>query len=591
MTAYWSYDGTERASAIRCHKADGAAVASFEFGRDVAGRVIRLGREDDLAIYYSYDDVDRLTAEVWRKQSDSSQVYAFFYDFDAANNRTRMRRENSVGAEVESAYYGYDAANALAAKALQPSGDVTYYYYDANGALTEMVAPAGTTYYEYGPHQLVTKITPPAGSPWNFYYDGRLNRYGIDKGGTFTYFLWDGLEQLEERDTSGDMVARYTHGNYRQYGIGSVVEIERHVNGATYYQYPIMDHRGTVYKVTDENAATQIEYSMDAFGRELSTPAGADPNVPNDLIYQANWLTLGANEFLYALSPSRILDRDTGRFLSRDVLPAQIATYCATDGNALGILGGTALEEELLLAARMRRLVTEFRFMFRVLPPELAKYFHQNLSEVCACPGNYIYAQNDPVNRTDASGLATIIEIAAGLLALMVLAVFLLVLGLLALIALSRKKNPATGLLLTILVVCLALMILFVSIFTGGPIKLAFLLGVIIAAAILISIISILFPPPKNTTGQGQSKTQPPTSADKCNCDPCAVFEIRDPRIPRRQPGESLSEYKRRLIEALVESGVPREEANRIRDLPDTFFELERSNDLENSRLPTGKKL
>jgi hypothetical protein len=250
--------------------------------------------------------VDRLTGEVWRQQSDGDQIYGFWYDYDAGHNRVKMRRESSAGVEAESAYYGYDEANALTRRAVYtpPSAQVdTYYYYDENGSLVREIEGADTTYFEYGPHGLVTRIAPPTGNPWNFYYepvpvgpspyplpqrgrgettaayrnrlyDGQLNRYCIDKGGTATYYLWDGLNLLEERAADGSLVARYTHGATPIYGIGSVAEVERHVGEATYFQYLVMDHRGTAYKVTDEAGATQIAYTLDAFGRELAPPAG-----------------------------------------------------------------------------------------------------------------------------------------------------------------------------------------------------------------------------------------------------------------------------------------------------------------------------
>jgi hypothetical protein len=174
--------------------------------------------------------------------------------------------------------------------------------------------------HRYGPHGLVTRIAPPEGNPWNFYYDGQLNRYCIDKGGEATYYLWDGLNLLEERAADGSLIARYTHGATPIYGIGSVVEVERHVGAATYFQYLVMDHRGTAYKVTDEAGATQIAYTLDAFGRELAAPTGLDPTVPNDLAYQTNWLTIKVAGRSLGLSRFRLYDPANAVFLRRDFL-------------------------------------------------------------------------------------------------------------------------------------------------------------------------------------------------------------------------------------------------------------------------------
>ena len=50
-------------------------------------------------VYYEYDDVDRLTGEEWRQRSDGGQIYGFWYDYDGAHNRVKMRRE-AAGMEL-----------------------------------------------------------------------------------------------------------------------------------------------------------------------------------------------------------------------------------------------------------------------------------------------------------------------------------------------------------------------------------------------------------------------------------------------------------------------------------------------------------
>jgi hypothetical protein len=114
------------------------------------------------------------------------------------------------------------------------------------------------------------------------------------------------------------------------------VEVERHVGEATYFQYLVMDHRGTAYRVTDESGATQIVYTLDAFGRELSAPAGADPNVPNELIYQSNWLTTAVETKPVGFTPSRLYSPGTGGFVQRDPLAA---SHLRTPPDGKGGLG------------------------------------------------------------------------------------------------------------------------------------------------------------------------------------------------------------------------------------------------------------
>ena len=152
MLAYFTYDRVNRVSSIRYFTSASAPIAYFDYARDLAGRITTMGRESDLAIYYAYDNIDRLTVETWRKKSDSSQIYAFSYSYDATGNRLGMRREAAAGVETESAYYSYAADSSLTKRRNQFSGIDTYYYYDNNGARTKMVEGGSATYYQYGPH-------------------------------------------------------------------------------------------------------------------------------------------------------------------------------------------------------------------------------------------------------------------------------------------------------------------------------------------------------------------------------------------------------------------------------------------------------
>ena len=61
------------------------------------------------------------------------------------------------------------------------------------------------------------------------------------------------MNLLAERDSSGSVTAEYVHGFAPIDGIGSLVAARKTVSGATSYQYPLFDHRGTVYRIVDEN--------------------------------------------------------------------------------------------------------------------------------------------------------------------------------------------------------------------------------------------------------------------------------------------------------------------------------------------------
>lgn len=339
---YYAYDLADRVTKIRHVTSAGVPIAYFDYGRDIAGRIKRISREGDLAIYYQYDDIDRLTSEIWGRKSDGHAIYAFTYQYDAANNRTRMYRA-AHGTTFETSYYEYNNANALLFRHTLPGPVVSYYKYDDNGALIKLFAldttlgygetqygpdPYGdgvagnrTTYYEYGANQLISRIVPAYGeAPTEFGYDASLNRYVINKAGVPTYYNWNGLNNLEERDSGGRLMARHTHGYGRLPGIGTIVETARSDAGENTTQTLHMDHRGTVYAVTNDLQQVQIRYGMDAFGRQVAGLSGLAPYAPNQNGYQANWLTINIGSRSYGLSKYRIYDPELGIFLSRDLL-------------------------------------------------------------------------------------------------------------------------------------------------------------------------------------------------------------------------------------------------------------------------------
>jgi hypothetical protein len=119
-----------------------------------------------------------------------------------------------------------------------------------------------------------------------------------------------------------------------------------------------MDHQGSVTKVTDANQKIQIAYVNDAFGRQIIAPAGANPMVPNDLVFQSNWITANIGTKQYGISPSRIYDFETGRFLSRDPLPGIINLLSsAISQDFPGIYNNTIFETALPSILRDKAII------------------------------------------------------------------------------------------------------------------------------------------------------------------------------------------------------------------------------------------
>jgi hypothetical protein len=149
-----------------------------------------------------------------------------------------------------------------------------------------------------------------------------LNRTRIVRGdtGKASYFTWDGMEQLEERDAVGTLIARFVHGRPIVPGVGSVVEVQR-ASAPLGSQFVHADHQGTVHKVTDAMGRVQVSYATDAFGRQIAPATGLTPTMANDVIFHGNWMTVMVGGKRLCLSPSRIYDPEIGQFLQRDRFP------------------------------------------------------------------------------------------------------------------------------------------------------------------------------------------------------------------------------------------------------------------------------
>jgi hypothetical protein len=168
---------------------------------------------------------------------------------------------------------------------------------------------------------LVTEIKYPGGQTNRFWYDAMLRRCAMEDSSGLSYFTWDqnGMNLLAERDASGGTIAYYTHGYSVVNGIGTLVAAKREEAGASYYQYPVYDHRGTVMRLVDENGTPTAYYEYDAWGNELHDDVVGGTGT-NRFRYQSNWIELTDSDGELYLSPTRVYHAGTGRFLGRDLV-------------------------------------------------------------------------------------------------------------------------------------------------------------------------------------------------------------------------------------------------------------------------------
>ncbi|MCL0066505.1 hypothetical protein M1N54_01290 [Thermodesulfovibrionales bacterium] len=130
----------------------------------------------------------------------------------------------------------------------------------------------------------LTKITYPDGSTSQYFYDGVGKRVKSIENGEITYYLYDGLNVIIERDEFHTTTATHTRGLSYGGGIGSIISAARQLEDnhrgkrrghkrwdeefTTYYYH--YDGIGTVTALTDDEGDVVQEYTYDAYGNILA---------------------------------------------------------------------------------------------------------------------------------------------------------------------------------------------------------------------------------------------------------------------------------------------------------------------------------
>jgi YD repeat-containing protein len=187
---------------------------------------------------YTYDPVYQLTQVVQGLNTTET------YSFDAVGNRL-----SSLGASP----YVYNSSNELTS---DPSASFTY---DNNGNPLTKTDTTGTTNYTWDFDNRLTSVAlPGTGGTVTFKYDAFGRRIQKSSPSGTTNYVYDGSNLVEEIDSSGSVLARYTQG----LGIDEPIAMLR--SGATsFYE---ADGLGSVTSLSNSSGALANTYTYDSFG-------------------------------------------------------------------------------------------------------------------------------------------------------------------------------------------------------------------------------------------------------------------------------------------------------------------------------------
>jgi RHS repeat-associated protein len=192
--------------------------------------------------------------------------------------------------------------------------------YDKNGSLTDLVQSGGTTKFAYNAAGQIARIRWENASSTYFFYDALLQRFGMVAAGTPTYFLWDGMNLLQELNADGTV--KEEHAGVR-HGIAQLLETYRPASpGSDQKIYPLMDPRGSIVKWMKSDGTTVLaSREYDAFGRLI--PNAATGTWPGRFGYEGQtWIEIFSSNAAQRLllSPFRLYDPTDGRFVQNEPL-------------------------------------------------------------------------------------------------------------------------------------------------------------------------------------------------------------------------------------------------------------------------------
>jgi RHS repeat-associated protein len=180
------------------------------------------------------------------------------------------------------------------------------YTYDYNGNTLTKVVGSNTTSYAWDFENRLTSVTlPGSGGTVSFKYDPFGRRiYKSSSSGT-SVFAYDGDNLVEETNSSGTVVARYSQG----LNIDEPLAMLR--SGATsFYQ---ADGLGTITSLANTSGSLAQTYTFDSFGNQTASSG----SLTNSFRYTAREFDSETSLYYYR---ARYYDPTAGRFLSEDLL-------------------------------------------------------------------------------------------------------------------------------------------------------------------------------------------------------------------------------------------------------------------------------
>jgi RHS repeat-associated protein len=379
LTSNYTYDALNRLATVSDPQG-----RTYTYGYDANGNRASLGYPNGVTTSYEYNALDRLTG-LTTKTAVGAAVQAYAYTLGPAGNRNRIDEHDGT---VRS--YTYDALYRLTGEAVAVSNASVYqksFEYDSVGNRLKQVhigAAAGTgfiTSYEY---DIRDRLTREGAEEWVWDANGNLT----GKEGQPAYG-WDSEDRLQSLTLADGTVVTYT---YDADGIRTRAET-RKADGATSVVDYLVDTAGPLSRVVAESVGGALAaYYLQ--GEDLLAVMRPEAQGWTSRFYHAD-----------GLGSIRALTDETGLVTDRYSFTAfgELTLHTGDDVSAY-LFGGEELDPSSGFYYLRARWMDPGAGRFASADP------FGGFDYDPASLHKYLYANVNPVQNTDPSGLFTIVS-------------------------------------------------------------------------------------------------------------------------------------------------------------------------------------